>query len=102
MGIIGRITGVTPIEEYAIYLGIFANKISVLEINNTMSSVPFICKILSIDNDNLSKLTLQDLSSIQEELNSIANGYPSFTGNPMTYEEFLAVRRDKRINDLGI
>lgn len=50
MSIIGRITGVTPIEEYAIYLSIFANKISMLEINNTMSSVPFICKILDIDN----------------------------------------------------
>lgn len=100
MSIIGRITGVTPIEEYAIYLGIFANKISVLEINNTMSSVPFICKILDID--NIGKLTLQDLNSIQVELNSIANGYPSSTRNPMTYEEFLSVRRDKRMNDLGI
>ena len=103
MSIIGRITGLTSLEEYALYLGIFAQKLAILERDNSFSPVPFIANMLSVTNImEFNKLKLHDLASICKELNHVANGYPELTGNVMTYEEFVAIRRDKKLHEMGI
>ena len=98
-----RIIDATPKEEYVMYLGIFAQKLAILERSNSLSSIPFIVGVLSIDNmDQFSKLKSHDLDSICKELNHVANGYPELAGNAMTYDEFISSRRNITLKDIGI
>lgn len=105
MSIIGRIKDATPIEEYMIYLLLRGKMLVIKERDNTMSSIPIMVDVLEeeierVQNGEECRMTIESLDKVSIELVFIGRRHGM--SDTLRYSDFIAVRRDKRLDDLGI